>query len=479
MPVKTPSDKSCKVGVLLTLADLYRQSMPGITDQYTRHWRRVLDDLLEGSATLHFAQTAHTGEEVGDAVRSCEQAGCDMLLVLPMAYAPSGAAIEALCETRLPILVISTSRDETLGHGITHDDLRANQAMHGVQDLANVLRRRSRNFVLLAGHHSQERFRRRLKQACVAAAGARTLCSARIGRLGPPFAGMLDFSYSAALLSGQLGLKILEVQPKLLGEKAVRIAAGETEGFLEWARKTFRVDLELSEEELRAAATWSLALEQIVEEHDLDGVAMNFQAVLAAGAETLPFLGADRLMSRGIGYAGEGDVLTAALTQTLHRICGQATFTETFCPDYRKDEILLSHMGECNPALADPGRPVLLKAKPFAIGKCIRPAVPVFQLKPGIVTLASLSESPVTKVGSPAGFQLVVFRGEIVPATEQPHLASPYSRLRVKGDLADFLEEYSKAGGTHHLALGYGDLVEELSAVAELSSLQFCCIKRD
>jgi hypothetical protein len=101
MPVKTPSDKSCKVGVLLTLADLYRQSMPGITDQYTRHWRRVLDDLLEGSATLHFAQTAHTGEEVGDAVRSCEQAGCDMLLVLPMAYAPSGAAIEALCETRI------------------------------------------------------------------------------------------------------------------------------------------------------------------------------------------------------------------------------------------------------------------------------------------------------------------------------------------------------------------------------------------
>jgi L-arabinose isomerase len=267
------------------------------------------------------------------------------------------------------------------------------------------------------------------------------------------------------------------LEPELLGQRESEVKPGEVKQFLDWARAMFQMDPDFTEEELNTAASWSLALEKIVEDHSLDGIAMNFQAVLAAGAATLPFLGADRLMSRGIGYAGEGDVLTAALTRTLHGMCGASTFTETFCPDYQKGEILLSHMGECNPALADPDRPVVLKAKSFSIGKCTRPAVPIFQLEPGTVTLASLSESPVTGSGSPAAFQLVVFRGEIVPGGEQPKLTSPYARLRIGGELADFLEGYSKAGGAHHLALGYGDLREELSFLAELMGICMAEIK--
>ncbi|MBN2552130.1 MAG: hypothetical protein JXB06_05145 [Spirochaetales bacterium] len=476
------ADSLCKVGVLLTLAELYRRSMPGISEQYSRHWRRNLEEILGDSARLHFPGAVHTAEEVGRAVRSCEQANCDLLLVLPMAYASSGAAIGALGETRLPILLISTSRDATLGAALSHDDLRANQAMHGVQDLANLLRRRRRSFELLAGHHRGDRFIRRLKQICRSAAGARVLRAGRIGRLGAPFAGMLDFSYSPSALSQRLGLDVVELQPELLREKAAGIRPGAVQRFIDWARSSFRVDPDLQQEELRAAATWSLALEQIVDEHGLDGIAMNFEAVLAGGAATLPFLGADRLMGRGIGYAGEGDVLTAALTAALQRICGQATFTETFCPDYGRGEILLSHMGECNPELADPKRPLLLKAKSFSIGKCIRPAVAVFQLKPGMVTLASLSEAPAGVDGGgeisggqsgAGGFQLVVFEGRVVRTAEQPGLTSPYSRLRIPGDLAEFLEQYSRAGGSHHLALGYGDLSEECAILARLVGIRF------
>jgi len=140
--VKTNAPRSCNVGVLLTLADLYRQSMPGLSDEYTRYWTKVLEEILGDAAALYFPGSGHTTEEVAGAVRSCEQADCDLLLVLPIAYAPSGAAIDSLVATDLPILVVSTSRDLTLTDQITHEDLRANQAMHGVQDLANLLRRR-------------------------------------------------------------------------------------------------------------------------------------------------------------------------------------------------------------------------------------------------------------------------------------------------------------------------------------------------
>ena len=474
--IQRPSIPPLRVGVLLTLADLYRRSMPGLSEEYTRGWRKVLEQLTGDAATLHFPASAHTAGEIAAAIRSCEQQRCDLLLVLPMAYAPSGEAVAALTATRLPILVVSTSRDRTLEAQVTHEDLRANQAMHGVQDLANLLRRRARGFVLAAGHHSQERFQRRLHGAFAAAAGARILRRGRIGRLGTPFAGMLDFSYDPLLLGDKLGMEVVELEPGLLVQAAAEIGSGQMRELTDWCRASFETDTDLSKEELETSARWSLALERIVEQQRLDAVSMNFQAVLAQGAQTLPFLGADRLMSRGIGYAGEGDVLTAAANTVLDRLCGRATFTETFCPDYERGEILLSHMGECNPALADPNRPVLLKAKPFSIGRCVRPAVPVFQLEPGEVTLASLSEAPVDASGRAAGFQLVLFRGEIVASPEHGGLISPYSRLRVPGELAEFLEIYSKAGGTHHLALGYGNLLQEMAALAELMGLDFYSI---
>ena len=53
------------------------------------------------------------------------------------------------------------------------------------------------------------------------------------------------------------------------------------------------------------------------------------------------------------GYAGEGDNLTAALVGALIRTYPDTTFTEMFTPDWEQNLILLSHMGEINPRLAE------------------------------------------------------------------------------------------------------------------------------
>jgi L-arabinose isomerase len=124
-------------------------------------------------------------------------------------------------------------------------------------------------------------------------------------------------------------------------------------------------------------------------------------------------------------------------------------------------------MGECNFELAAPGQPVRLIAKPFAYGECLPPAVPVFQLRPGAVTLASLTEWP------GEGFRLVAARGEIVQAPEHRNLQSPYSRIAFGRALGGFLEDYSRAGGTHHLALAFGDLTAELRSLAGLCRMGF------
>ncbi|OPZ21390.1 MAG: L-arabinose isomerase [candidate division BRC1 bacterium ADurb.BinA364] len=462
-----------KTGVLLTLSDLYRQRIPAMPAEFAAHWTSVLAPILAEAADPVFTAPAHSGEELAARVAECEAAGCDLLLLLPMAYASSGAAREALADSRTPLLLVSTARDFSLPVEMAGEHLIANQGVHGIQDAANALWRAGRRFHLIAGHPGHPGFRDRILRILRAAAGAAVLRRGRIGRLGEPFEGMLDFTFDAANQRDALGFSIAPIEPADLERRAKAVAAERVAQTLEWAATTFDVDAELTGEELEINARWSLALEDLAEAERLDGLAMCFLALARAGARTMPFLGASRLMARGVGYAGEGDALTAALAAALARMAGQATFTEMFCADYASGEILLSHMGECNFALAHPGRRVRLMAREFAWGRTARLAVPVFQLRPGEATLVCLGETPPEAQGGAKSFRLLAVRGEIAEAPEHPNLRNPYSRIRFGGDLDRFLERYSRAGGGHHLALAYGDLFEEIEAMADFCQIRF------
>ena len=82
----------------------------------------------------------------------------------------------------------------------------------------------------------------------------------------------------------------------------------------------------------------------------------------------MPFIECCKIMERGQGYAGEGDVLTAGLVGALLQVYPNTTFTEMFCPDWEQDVILLSHMGESNPKLAQ-WKP-LISDCPFNYNSC-------------------------------------------------------------------------------------------------------------
>ena len=457
-----------KVGIVFTLLELYRKADPERPTTLGALWRENVTQLLGDDAELHFTDVACTASEVAAAVASCEDADCDLLVVLPLAYATSGAARDALVKTTLPLLVVSTARDATLPHDMSGDHIMTNHAMHGVQDLANVLGRAGRTFDLVAGHPSQAVFRTKLAESVKAAAAARVLRRGKVARVGAAFEGMLDFSFTTPLPCGDL--TVTDVAPSDVTDYTERISADRARETTAWAREHFDVDDDLTDAELDASVRVSLAFEDLVAEGGYDAFSMNFLDVAKAAVATMPFLGASRLMSRGIGYAGEGDVLTAALVAACGRITPETTFTEMFCPDYARDEVLLSHMGECNLALANPSQAVRLVAKAFPWGDCARPATPVFQLKPGTVTLACLTE------WADEDYRLIATAGEIVEAPEHANLSSPHSRIAFGGDLAGFLEAYSYAGGTHHLALSYGELTETLACLAGFCDFSFLSV---
>ena len=73
-----------KVGILMTLSDIYRQNIPEISVEFADYWRNILQDIFSDYGDLFFTDVAHTANEFASQVVACEDAGCDLLTLLPM-----------------------------------------------------------------------------------------------------------------------------------------------------------------------------------------------------------------------------------------------------------------------------------------------------------------------------------------------------------------------------------------------------------
>jgi L-arabinose isomerase len=232
-------------------------------------------------------------------------------------------------------------------------------------------------------------------------------------------------------------------------------------------RERFEVDLDDAVH--RRSVRVGLGLRRYLEAGGYDAFSQNFLAFDSpeGPVNTVPFLEASKAMARGVGYAGEGDVLTAALVGALIRAFGRATFTEIFCPDWSGGSLFLSHMGEVNPTVAA-DTPALLE-KDFPYTACENPAYLACAIAPGEAALVNLAPGP------GESFRLIVAPVEVLADGTHPDMSALVRAwIRPKCDVAAFLERYSRLGGTHHSALVLAGSVEALAAFGRFTDLEVC-----
>ncbi len=152
-------------------------------------------------------------------------------------------------------------------------------------------------------------------------------------------------------------------------------------------------------------------------------------------------------MASGKGFAGEGDTLTSAFVGALLSVFKETTFTEMFCPDWQKNMVFLSHMGEVNVDLLS-GKPNLIK-KDLPFIKVGTPAFAVGQLKGGKALFLNLAPSI-------DGYRLITSSIDMIEVKNTlPQSLSGWFKPQLP--VSEFLGRYSELGGTHHSALVYGN----------------------
>ena len=408
--------------------------------------------------------------EFAAAVEKFEAAGVDCIVTWHAAYSPSLECIDALAGTSLPIIVLDTTETYDFSPEQEPSEISLCHGIHGVMDMCSLLRQRGKAYAIAAGHIEHSDVLDRAAGYVKAAKAATSLKGSRAGSIGGSFDGMGDFLISDEELKARFGVDAIYPEKDEINALRLAVSDEEIEAEIAENNELFYeiepVDLELHKETARNC----LALRHWVENKKLDAFTVNFRMIGGdSGVTAMPFIEACKAMARGTGYAGEGDILTASLVGALIRSFGTATFAEIFCPDWKNNTLLISHMGEYNLSLVK-GKPGM-KAIKFIYGEnTIDPVVAYGGYRAGKAVFINLFKSE-------CGYKLFISPIEMLDAPEKAFEVKVRGWFKPALPVPQFLEELSRAGATHHSAIVYDATVEQLAFFAELLGLPTIIVK--
>lgn len=403
-------------------------------------------------------------------VAKFEEEKCDCIVTWHAAYSPSLESIDALAGTDLPIVVLDTTETYDFFHSTDPDAINLNHGIHGVMDMTNMLLRRGKAYAIAAGHFPQSDVIEKVARLVKAAAGAKSLKGSRVGTIGGSFDGMGDFLISDEELLDTFGVTCVYSDGKQLTALQSAVTDEEIEAEIEKDLEMCQVIAPFTKDTHAKTVRNCLAVRKWLEAENLDAFTVNFREIRPSnGLSVMPFMEACKAMARGTGYAGEGDVLTAAITGALLRGFTDAAFVEIFCPDWKGGSLCLSHMGEFNIALAD--KKPEIKETNFIFGEADNPVVCYGCYKPGDAVFINVFKGA-------DGYNMLISPVEMIAGPKKDNYqGSVRGWMKPTLPLGDFLQEISKAGVTHHSALVYGAELCELEFFAKIIGLNVITVK--
>ncbi|MBQ9545538.1 MAG: hypothetical protein IJV00_10480 [Clostridia bacterium] len=463
-------ENKIRIAYLPLYIKLYDDSNPNSRGPLVEYMKKLVGMIEERGFEVVLPDCVCRVKEEFDRAAEKFNADPDVTAVVTqhLAYSPSLESISALASLKAPIVVFDTTPDRALIALAKEKNLiMPNHGIHGVQDMCNMLIRAGKDFEICAGH-ADDGIVDRLCSVLRGAYAAKTMKNCRVGMIGGEFEGMGDFRVPDDELERLTGVKTVRMTKEEGSSLSAAVTDAEIEEEIASDAENFKVRI-TNRANYAASVRAGLAVRKWIDENSLDGVTVNFLHVDSSGLPKMPFAECCKTLGRGLGYAGEGDNLTAALVASLIRAFPDTTFTEMFCPDWERATLLMSHMGELNPRLTS-WKPSL-DDKPFnynstgdtvGVNGCYRAGKAV------LVNLAPRNGS----------FALILTE---VTMTDDGERDGVYSKsvqgwMKPNKPLADFLEEYSRAGGTHHSALVYGGDIKALAAFGRMMGFEIIII---
>jgi len=459
-----------KIGYLPLYIKLYDDSNPHYRDPMVDYMHTLISMLESQGLEVVAADVCRIKPEFEAAAKLFNDADVDAVVTEHLAYSPSLESIDALLSIKAPLIVLDTTPDyELLAKAGYYSGISLNHGIHGVQDMCNLLKQHGRSYEICAGHALHSEVIAEVAGMCRAAKVKKNFQSARVGSVGGSFKGMGDFFITPENYKSRIGAEVVYMDNDAVKKYVDQVTDAQIEEEVKWDDAHFTCEI-TNPETYRAAVKSGLAVRKWAEDEKLTACTVNFLSLDECGLPKMPFAECSKMLMRGMGYAGEGDVLTAGLVGALRAVYPNTTFTEMFCPDWKEDVILLNHMGETNLNLAK-WRPVL-RTLPFNYNSCGETASAYGCMRAGRAVFCNLAP-----MGE--GFTLIVVPVQMLDAGLEfgAYRNAIQGWLKPPKPVKEFLKAFSMAGGTHHSALVYDVDPDEIEAFGRMMGFEVVSIR--
>lgn len=470
-----------KTGLFAIGLDTYWPQFEGLETRLTGYLELVHQNLLDAGCDVINAGMVDDVDKAFAAGSLFRRNEVDIIFLYVTTYALSSTVLPVVQRAGAPVIILNLAPGKAIDYD-AFNKMSDRTAMTGewlawcsacpVPEIANVFNRCGIQFHQVTGMLQNDIEAWNEIYEWIAAANVRhTLALNRLGCMGHYYSGMLDIYTDITQVYASFGghIELLEVEELVLLRKAV--TQREIDERLSYFNETFDIQPDCSEEDKKQSAITSLALDKLVEKHQLGSMAYYYKGTGNADNETaiatiIP--GNSLLTARGIPVAGEYEIKNAIAMKIMDSFGVGGSFTEYYAMDFAADVVLMGHDGPGHIAIAE-GK---TKLKPLKVyhGKVGSGLSVEMAVKHGPVTLLSVVE----KRGG--GFILLVAEGESVagPILE---IGNTNSRYRFSIGARKFVSDWNSYGPAHHCAVGVGHIfnkIEKLGSLLQMEVVRVC-----
>jgi L-arabinose isomerase len=465
-----------KVGLFGIGLDAYWPQFPGLRERLVGFTEQVARQIESDHVKVINLGLVDTPEKSFAAGHEFRKADVDLIFLYVTTYALSSTVLPAVRRAKVPVIILNLSpapaidyeRFNQLGDRtkMTGEWLAFCQACP-VPEIANVFSRCGIPFFQVNGTLDNDPIAwSEISEWVEAARVAHVMEHNRLGVMGHYYGGMLDIysdlTQQCAFFGGHI--EVLEVEE--LAALRRDVSEGEADQKVAEFRNVFDVQADCSPGELSRAARTSVALDRLVERHQLGSLAYYHKGVGSPeNEETISsiILGTSLLTARGVPVAGEYEIKNVQAMKILDSFGAGGSFTEYYAVDYTDDVVLMGHDGPGHIAIAE-GK---TKVRPLEVyhGKVGQGLSVEMSVKHGPVTLLSVVQSADGKL------KLLIAEGESVPGPIL-EIGNTNSRYRFPSGARRFLNNWNAHGPAHHCAVGVGHIAGKLKKLAALLGME-------
>lgn len=460
-------ETKAKVGVFSIALGAYLPQFPSLVPEFNAQYevfKKSIPDTVEiidgGIVT-----TKELAMQAGDRFRAAD---VDLVILQLLTYATSYNMLPAIRDLDVPVVLVNVQKKKAPDYENTDTATWLGElyACGAVGEMVADLERAGKRHAVITGvvEGGDPYVEKEIAAWCKAAQVRRRFRYTNIAQIGRPYPGMMDLYIDETNLYHRMGLytkqfdweKMWAIADHVTDEDVIRTKAEEI-------LATFTIEGGADESTVWDMARYVVAFEEWVKEEELGMVASHYDGFaqgIAGKLDRMLIPAFSMLIKQGIACAVEGDMKVAMAMSILKTIAGSGQLSEMYSIDFNEDICIIGHSGSGDADISLAKKPTMNIVDVFH-GKTGGGYLTQFYPPAGDVTYLGITQD------GDGCFKFVVAEGV---NEEGPIFTFGDTNMRTRFSIGarEFVNRWSEAGPTHHMAAAIGRHIDTIQKVAKI-----------